>query len=254
MQADSIAVRPPDTPRALLIDGLGTLVSLPPPAPALVEELERRFGVEVTAEQAAAALHAEISYYRAHMGEGRDGASLADLRGRCAGVLRAALPASAALERVEPPALTEALLASLRFEPFADAAAALRRARAAGLRVIVVSNWDVSLIEVLERIGLAPLLDGVVTSAAVGAAKPAAAIFAHALSLAAAGPSGALHVGDSLREDVAGALALGIRAVLVRRDGAAPALLPAGASWVPDLDRLAFDSDAITGGTLSSRR
>ena len=85
--------------------------------------------------------------------------------------------------------------------------------------MVVVSNWDVSLAEVLERVGLAPLLDGVVTSAAVGAAKPDPAIFAHALALAGVPAARARHVGDSLDEDVAGARAAGIEPVLLRRDG-----------------------------------
>jgi putative hydrolase of the HAD superfamily len=84
--------------------------------------------------------------------------------------------------------------------------------------VVVVSNWDVSLADVLERVGLAPLVDAVVTSAAVGAAKPSPAIFAHALGLAGVAAQDALHVGDSLDEDVRGAAACGISAVLLRRD------------------------------------
>jgi putative hydrolase of the HAD superfamily len=80
-----------------------------------------------------------------------------------------------------------------------------------------VSNWDVSLADVLERVGLATLVDAVVTSAAVGAAKPAAAIFEHALGLAGVGAEWALHVGDSLAEDVRGAAACGIGAVLLCR-------------------------------------
>ena len=102
------------------------------------------------------------------------------------------------------------------------------RARQAGARIVVVSNWDVSLHEVLERVGLAPLVDGVVTSAAVGAAKPAAAIFAHALGLAGVAPERAIHVGDSLDEDVRGAAACGIRPMLLRRDGRSGAPDPAG--------------------------
>jgi putative hydrolase of the HAD superfamily len=83
----------------------------------------------------------------------------------------------------------------------------------------VVSNWDVSLLEVLERVGLAPLVDAVVTSAAVGSRKPDPAIFTHALALAGTAAAQARHVGDSLAEDVAGARACGIRPVLLLRDG-----------------------------------
>jgi putative hydrolase of the HAD superfamily len=83
----------------------------------------------------------------------------------------------------------------------------------------VVSNWDASLHEVLERVGLAPALEGVVTSAEVGARKPDVAIFERALELAGVPAAEAIHVGDNPAEDVKGARAAGIEAVLIRRDG-----------------------------------
>jgi FMN phosphatase YigB (HAD superfamily) len=233
--------------RALLIDGLGTLVSLAPPAPALRDELAGRFGIVVSEDEAGRALAAEITFYRAHMGLGRDVDSLAALRRRCAEVLREALPASDRLAAVEIEALTGALLGALRFDAYPDARPALLRARAAGARVVVVSNWDVSLADVLERVGLAPLLDGVVTSAAVGAAKPQPAIFMHALALAGVSVERGgrveqggwvRHVGDTLDEDVRGASACGIPAVLLRR-GAEPAPSPrAGVATIGGLDEL----------------
>jgi putative hydrolase of the HAD superfamily len=209
-------------PRALLIDGLGTLVSLAPPAPALRRELAIRVAIEVSEEQAGRALAAEIAFYRAHMGHGRDLDSLAALRRRCADVMRDALPPSDRLAALDVEVLTDTLLSALRFDAYPDARPALIRARRGGARVIVVSNWDVSLAEVLERAGLAPLIDAVVTSAAVGAAKPAPAIFGHALGLAGVAAEQALHVGDSLDEDVRGAAACGIPAVLLHREGPAP--------------------------------
>jgi putative hydrolase of the HAD superfamily len=223
---------------ALLIDGLGTLVSLAPPAPALRRELEGRFGIEVSEEEARRALGAEIAFYRAHMELGRDTESLAAVRRRCAEILREALPASDRLDGVDIDELTEALLSALRFDAYPDARPALLRARAAGPRIVVVSNWDVSLAEVLERVGLAPLLDGVVTSAAVGAAKPQRAIFAHALALAGVAAERARHVGDTLDEDVRGALACGIPAVLLRRDAASGPPPPAGVVTIGGLDEL----------------
>ena len=111
----------------------------------------------------------------------------------------------------------------------------LRAAGARGIRLVVVSNWDVSLHGVLEETGLAPLLDGVVTSAELGSAKPAPAIFAHGLALAGVGASEALHVGDSLEEDVAGARAAGIAALLLVRDDAPP---PAGIATIRSLREL----------------
>jgi HAD superfamily hydrolase (TIGR01549 family) len=239
--SDRRTVRRPGStgaPDALLIDGLGTLVSLAPPAPVLRRELSVRLGMQVTESEAAAGLGAEIAYYRAHMALGRDADSLAGLRRRCAEVLRDALPPNERLARLDGDALTDVLLSSLRFDAYPDARAALVRARGAGARVVVVSNWDVSLHEVLELVGLAPLLDGVVTSAAIGAAKPAPEIFRHALALAGAAPDQAVHVGDSPAEDVAGALACGIRPVLLRRDGGPAA--GDGVQVIASLDELGW--------------
>jgi putative hydrolase of the HAD superfamily len=211
----------------LLIDAMGTLVTLEAPAPRLRLELRTRFGVVVSEAEAATALRAEIGFYRAHMGDGRDAATLHELRLRCAAVLRDALPAGRGASGVgvgvgpdlDLDELLHGLLASLRFVAFDDARDALLAVRARGARVVTVSNWDVSVLEVLEQTGLAPLLDGAVSSAAVGVAKPSPAVFEHALSLAGARAADAVHVGDSPSEDVAGALAAGITPVLLDRAG-----------------------------------
>ncbi len=208
-------------PRAILLDALGTLIALHPPAPLLRTELERRFGVRVSAGDAERAIAAEIAYYRAHLDEGRDPEALAALRRRCAERLRDALPPPAQAQVSDLPGLTEALLAALRFSPFGDTRPALARLRRLGLRLVVVSNWDVSLHAVLERLGLGVVLDAVVTSAEAGVRKPAPAIFERALALVGVTAPEAIHVGDSVEEDVAGARAAGIVPVLVRRNGGA---------------------------------
>jgi putative hydrolase of the HAD superfamily len=208
-------------PAAILLDALGTLVALEPPAPRLSAELAARFGLTVSEEEAARAIAAEIAYYRAHLDEGRDESSLRQLRWRCAEVLRSALPGDVARRLPDDPPV-EALLASLHFTAFPDVRPALEAARARGQRLVVVSNWDVSLVGVLRALELEPLLDGVVTSAAAGARKPAPAIFEQALALVGVPPADAIHVGDTLDEDVAGARAVGIEPVLIRRGGGLP--------------------------------
>lgn len=228
--------RHPVRPRALLLDALGTLVELRPPAPLLQRELARRFGIRVSASQAERAIAAEIAYYRAHLDEGRDPASLATLRRRCAQALRTALPPSVALAGIEPEALTQALLASLRFRAFADAPPAILAARAQGARIVVASNWDASLPDVLARVGLAPLLDGIVTSAHAGTRKPAPEVFEQALRAAGARAGDACHVGDSVIEDVAGARGAGIEPILLSRDRAPG---PPGVRTITTLSELA---------------
>ena len=211
---------PGGTIRAILLDALGTLIELEPPAPFLRAELTARFGVRLSETEAEGAIAAEIAYYRRHLDEGRDETTLARLRVRCAQALREAIPECHA--RRLPPAgdLVDVLLASLRFRLYPDVLPALDDYRARALRTVVVSNWDVSLHAVLRKLSVTAMVDGIVTSAEAGARKPAPAIFELALELAGVSARDAVHVGDSLGEDVAGARAAGIEPVLVSRSGA----------------------------------
>ncbi|HEV2812480.1 MAG TPA: HAD-IA family hydrolase [Solirubrobacteraceae bacterium] len=216
--------------RAVLLDALGTLLELEPPAPLLVRELAAR-GVRVSDEEAWTALRAEIAFYRAHHDVAGDREGLAELRARCTEVLREALPAHAR----DATDLQGALLAALRFRPYDEVPAALAALRARGTRLVVVSNWDVSLHDALADTGLDALVDGALSSAEAGAAKPDPLIFERALALAGVRPSEAIHVGDSVEFDVAGARAAGIEPVLVVRDGA-PA--PGGVETIASLSSL----------------
>jgi putative hydrolase of the HAD superfamily len=192
--------------RAVFLDALGTLVELEPPWLLLRD----RIPAEISDERLVSALRAEMAYYREHAHEGRDEPSLAELRARCARLVSRELGAE----------LTPGeLVAAIRFRPYPDAEPALGELRARGLRLIVVSNWDISLPRVLERCGLAGLVDETVTSAGAGARKPDPGIFNAALELAGADPGEALHVGDTEDEDLAGARAAGIRALLIDRNG-----------------------------------
>ena len=191
--------------RAVFLDALGTLVELEPPWVLLRE----RVPPDVSDERLVAAVRKEMAYYKAHAHEGRDAESLADLRDRCAGVLSRELG-------IDVP--TQELVDAVRMTAYPDAEPALRALRERGLKTIVVSNWDCSLGDVLERTGLSPLLDGAISSAEAGHRKPDPGIFAPALQLAGCEPGEALHVGDTPGEDGEGARAAGIRVLLIDRD------------------------------------
>jgi putative hydrolase of the HAD superfamily len=191
--------------RAVFLDALGTLVELEPPWLLLREKVSG----EVSDERLVAAVSAEMDYYREHAHEGRDITSLADLRDRCAELIS---------NELGVPITAQELVGSVRFDPFADAEPALRNLRARGLTLIVVSNWDISLNSVLASSGLAPLLDGAISSAEAGSRKPDPGIFATALELAGCEATEALHVGDTEEEDCEGARAAGIRALLIDRE------------------------------------
>lgn len=193
--------------RACLIDALGTTVRLLPPwerlDPGLVE------GVEP--ERVREAFRAEMAHYAAHAHEASDAASLAELRRVCAGILSRELGREVTVE---------SMMASISFAAYDDAAPALAALRERGLRLVCVSNWDYELESVLERVGLAGLFDDLVVSAAVGARKPDPEIFARALEVAGCEAAEAVHVGDS-DDDVAGAVAAGVRVLRIDREGAA---------------------------------
>jgi len=217
----------------VLLDALGTLVFFPPPWPLLVAELGRR-GVEVTEGEARVAFRAEIAHYRAHHAAASDAAGLARLRADCTQVLARNLPP--AVGTIGPDELQDALLSSLRFTAYPEVPRVLQELRDQGVPLVVVSNWDVSLHGVLEATGLVGFFAGVITSAEHGAAKPDASIFAAGLALAGGvEPGQAVHVGDDLEADVAGARAAGLTPVLVSR-GCEPG--PPGVRTVATLDGL----------------
>jgi putative hydrolase of the HAD superfamily len=227
--------------RVVTLDAFGTLVELERPAPHLAVQLRER-GVEVSEQQAASALRDEIAYYLQHHDSGTDDEALALLRDRCAEVLAGGLRAAGVqLRGLAPLELRAALLAALRFRPYDDVPGALAALREAGHRLVVVSNWDVSLHEMLRTTGLDAMIDGAISSAEAGERKPAPGIFRRALELAGARPDGgraALHAGDSLEFDVAGALGAGLRPVLVARAGV-PSGVPAGVPVLRSLEGLA---------------
>jgi putative hydrolase of the HAD superfamily len=192
--------------RAVFLDALGTLVELEPPWISL----RGMVPAEIGDEQLVEALKAEMAYYKEHAHEGRDEASLAELRERCADLVSSKLGLSVGVDE---------LVAAIRFSAYPDAIPALSGLRDRGLRLVTVSNWDCSLPRVLDGCGLGELLDGTITSAEVGARKPDPAIFERALELAGCEPGEALHVGDTAEEDVTGARAAGIRPLLIDRDG-----------------------------------
>ena len=191
--------------RAVLIDALGTMLWLQPPW----EHADPAVFGGVAPELVQAGFVAEMTYYMARTDEGSDPEALADLRRRCARVLS---------DEVGIEVSVETMMDAIRFQPFPETAAALRSLRRAGLKLVCVSNWDCSLPEVLERLGLAAALDGVVTSASSGSRKPDPAIFEAALALAGCSAAEALHVGDS-DDDVAGARAAGIDVLRIDRAG-----------------------------------
>jgi len=127
-----------------------------------------------------------------------------------------------------------------------DVEEGLSRLKARGLRLGLISNWDKSLIPVVEGLGLAGYFDTMISSTDVGMHKPDAEIFALALSRLGASPSEAVHVGDHVTADVQGALDAGLHAVYIDREGKHPEF--SLAPRVENLDLLLQIIDEIDAG------
>ena len=207
-------------PGAVTFDAMGTLVAIEPPAPRLQRSLERRLGRSVDLARCEGAMRAEMRHYRAHCVTAHDAPSLAALRLECASLLADALALGVSGADVLP-SLTDAI----SFYAYPDARPALEQLKAAGLELAVVANWDISLHDVLARVGLAGAFQAVVTAAAVGAAKPHPQPFEAALRDLGVEAAQCVHVGDDPVTDVAGAQAIGITALLIDRSGRMPGAL-----------------------------
>ena len=175
---------------AVTIDAMGTLVELDAPVERLARALHDR-GVSASAADVAAAFREEVEYYLAHKLSARDEEALADLRRECSRIFLAGVGAD-----LDPADFTPAFVDSMVFEPLEGAVEALHRLRAAGLGLACVSDWDIGLRSALAASGLDHLVDLVLTSAEVGAAKPAPDLFDEAVSRLGVEASRVLHVGD----------------------------------------------------------
>jgi putative hydrolase of the HAD superfamily len=112
---------------------------------------------------------------------------------------------------------------SENFELFEDALPVLDELRAAQLRIGLVSNGIRDLSEFVAHHRLD--VDAVVDSRTHGRVKPHPTIFQAALDRLGIGAADAVMVGDSLEEDVEGARALGMRAILIDREERHPDVL-----------------------------
>ena len=102
-----------------------------------------------------------------------------------------------------------------------DVVPTLQRLQDAGFKLAIVSNWGVPLDPLNERLGIAHYFDIIVTShdARVRSIKPDPHIFNYTLAAIGVSAEDAVHVGDTYEADIVGARNVGIRPILIDRDG-----------------------------------
>ena len=92
-----------------------------------------------------------------------------------------------------------------------------------GIPLGIISNFDSRLTRICEDLHIAHFFTSITISSQQGSAKPDAAIFRHALASHRIEPHEAIHVGDTIRDDIEGATQAGLHAVHLDRENHVPA-------------------------------
>jgi 2-haloacid dehalogenase len=116
------------------------------------------------------------------------------------------------------------------WQPFHDTKPGLDRVRAAGLRLVIISNTDRAIIEHSLKHLEVPF-DGVVTAEDCGAYKPSSTVFEQALDNIGVPPGQIIHVAFGFKYDLGPAQALGFKTAWVNRNAE-----PAPDPTVPDYE------------------
>ena len=188
---------------AVTLDANGTLIGLLDPVPKL-DLLLRAYGIERPPEMIRHAFEAEGAVYADRAAEAHERAAFATMQRECTSVFLEEVGAA-----LDPAELAPAYVAAMKFEVLPGVVDALRFLRGHGLELAVVANFDLTLADRLDRLGLRSWFSAVITPAEAGASKPNPAMFELALERLGVRPERALHVGDGA-VDEEGARAAGM--------------------------------------------
>ncbi|MEK4884692.1 HAD-IA family hydrolase [Bacillus sp. FSL W8-0223] len=104
-----------------------------------------------------------------------------------------------------------------QWRPFAFVNSVLTKLKRHSYGLGVISNWDHSARELLERHHLTAYFDHIIISSEVGVEKPDAAIFEIALKDAGVSGEECIYVGDNYYDDVVGSSKVRMKALLINR-------------------------------------
>lgn len=106
---------------------------------------------------------------------------------------------------------------SIVFKLFPDTIPCLEEVKRRGYRMIVLSNWDISLHKVLRSFGLSDYFEAVFASMEHGCEKPDPRFFQAAIDYCGVKPEEFLHIGDNPLDDLMGAKKVGMNALVIDR-------------------------------------
>lgn len=109
---------------------------------------------------------------------------------------------------------------------FPETKAVLSDLKAQGYFIGMISNFDSRLSAICKVLGIRSFFDDIRFSSREGFAKPSPEIFEIALKHAGLAPAETIHVGDSIKYDIAGAEKVGMMPILIDRKSAVSADYP----------------------------
>ena len=208
--------------KAVFFDLYHTLVRYEPPREELQAKALRDFGIEVSAEALRRPLHIADDFIYQELARSPVNKGSAEDRMALYVRYEEILLREAGIDASESLALK--MLGKMRqFDMklvlYDDVMTALTDLGNQGLVLGLISNVDKDMAPVFEELGLASLLQVVVTSQSVGFNKPQPEIFQEALRQAGVKASETIYVGDQYQVDIVGANKAGMKGLLLDRDG-----------------------------------
>jgi len=112
----------------------------------------------------------------------------------------------------------EAFETADHWEVYPEVPEVLQKLKSRGYELGVISNFDTRFFKIFRALNLDQYFDSITISSLAGSAKPSPKIFKYALDQHALDPDEAIHVGDSIKEDIEGARKAKILGILVDRE------------------------------------
>ena len=215
--------------RAVFFDWFGTLARYDPPREVAESQALAKLGFSVPPENIGPALAvADRQYFEENTRLSMRKRSREE-QARLYARLQQTVLESVGIDLSRHPDLLGKLLPMMmeytrtaRFALYDDVLPSVQELKERKLVLGLLTNMDQDMAPLSRSLGIEGYIDFVVTSGEVGEDKPAPAIFMAALKKAAVAPTEAVHVGDQYAVDVIGARGVGIKALLVDRDGTSP--------------------------------
>jgi len=208
--------------KAVFLDFFNTLAYFDPPREDTYADIAASLGVNVTPAMIAAALPEADAYWRGEnfkqpVREREQDDKVAVYREYGSRIL--------AGTGATPDQALQMLAAAFNrgwvFKSFADSVPALRLIKGRKLVTGLISNVGQEIDSYCRELGFQPFLDYKVTSFEVGYDKPRPEIFNLALDKAGVKASESIFIGDVYEQDIVGARGVGMKPILISRNGAA---------------------------------